>query len=182
LQANLANYPGVRLNQASTRFVLNADGSVDSHAEATVDTLVAEMFLGGAMNVAADASVLRSNNRLEIALVIDNTGSMASGGKMRAAQDAATALVERLAAAAERSPEPDAVRISLVPFSMTVKVGTEYRNAGWMDTTASAYGNNQLFSSSISRLTLFDRLRVSWAGCVESRPYPYDTRDTAPTT
>lgn len=182
LRANLANYPGVRLSEAATSFVLNADGSVDSRAKVTVDTLVADMFLGGSMDVGAEASVLRSNNRLEIALVIDNTGSMASGGRMRAAQDAATGLVDRLAAAAERSPEDDAVRISLVPFSMTVKVGTEYRTAPWMDTTASAYGNNQLFSGSISRLTLFDRLRVSWAGCVESRPYPYDTRDTAPTT
>lgn len=180
LRANLANYPGVRLAEGNTAFVLNADGSVDSRAKVTVDTLVADMFLGGSMDVGAEASVLRSNNRLEIALVIDNTGSMASGGRMRAAQDAATNLVDRLAAAAERSPEDDAVRISLVPFSMTVRVGAEYRTAAWMDTSANAYGNDQLFSGGVNRIALFNALGVSWAGCVESRPYPYDTRDTAP--
>src|SRR5690606_32705650 len=27
---------------------------------------------------------------------------------------------------------------------------------------------------------LLDTLRIGWGGCVESRPYPYDVRDTAP--
>lgn len=181
LRANLANYPDIDLIEGASGFDLNDDGSVDARAKVRVDTLVADMFLGRFMDVGAEATVFRSNNRLEIALVIDNTGSMGGGGKLRAAQDAATGLVARLAAAADRSTEADAVRISLVPFSMTVRVGAQYRNASWMDRSANAYGNSQLFAGGADRLSLFNRLDVDWAGCVESRPYPYDTRDTAPT-
>lgn len=195
LRANLAQFPYVTLNEdsASTNFDLDADGSVVSYARVAVDTLVAGAFLGDALDVNVDSMVNRSTSaRLEVALVIDNTGSMASGGKLSAAQDAAEDLVERLAEMAENSTEDEAVRISLVPFSQTVRVhsgfgATNNRTSasalGWLSRSTSHTGSTGatgIFSSGVDRFQLLDTLRIGWGGCIESRPYPYDVRDTPP--
>lgn len=181
LRANMQAYPNTSLIEDQVSFHLTDEGVVVASARAEVETLVANMFLGENIDVGVGAEVMRSNYRIELALVIDNTGSMGSGGKLRAAQSAATSLVERLAEAAARSVEDDAVRIALIPFSQTVRVGSQYRTANWMDRSANANGNDYIFSGGGERLAMFNRLNVDWAGCVESRPYPYDTLDTAPT-
>jgi len=70
-------------------------------------------------------------NKLEVAMVLDNTGSMA-GTKLSTLKTAASNFVDTLSSAAARSADPDAVKIGLVPFSMTVKVGSGYQGApGW---------------------------------------------------
>ena len=195
LRANLAAFPDVTLREAAsyTDFDLNADGSVVAKAEVDVEALVADMFLGDMMTVGVDSTVFRSNYRVEVALVIDNTGSMGSGGKLEAAQEAAANLVERLAEAAERSVEEEAVRISLVPFSMTVRVHEGFASRsnrsgasalGWLSRSTShtgSTGETGLFSTGVDRFAILDTLRIGWGGCIESRPYPYDVQDTAPT-
>lgn len=194
LRANMAQFPYVAIDEtiSRTNFDLNADGSVESQARADVDTLAAGAFLGGQLEVGATSLVHRSNGRVEVALVIDNTGSMNSGGKLRAAQDAANDLVDRLEAAADRSSEPDAVRISLVPFSMTVRVDDGFSSRAnqsgasampWLSQSPSHTGSTGatgLFSSGVNRFQLLDDMRIGWGGCIESRPYPYDVQDTAP--
>lgn len=195
LRANLAQFPYVTLNEAtnSTNFDLNEDGSVVSYARVAVDTLVAGAFLGDALDVNVDSLVNRSTSmRLEVALVIDNTGSMASGGKLSAAQSAAEDLVRTLEDAAANSTEDVPVRISLVPFSQTVRVSSGFGSqnnrtsataAGWLSRSTSHTGSTGatgLFSSGVDRFQLLDTLRIGWGGCVESRPYPYDVQDTAP--
>lgn len=179
LRANMHAFPNTALLEDQVSFRLNDQGAVVASAGARVDTLIGSMIFGDDIDVGVSAEVMRSNYRIELALVIDNTGSMA-GSKLRNTQAAAVNLVERLAAAAARSVEEDAVRIALVPFSQTVRVGSEYRNANWMDRSANASGNDYIFSGGGERLAMFNRLNVAWAGCVESRPYPYDTLDTAP--
>lgn len=194
LRANLASYPDVTLREAAsyTDFDLNDDGSVHATARVDVNTLVADMFLGDLINVGVESEVFRSNYRVEVALVIDNTGSMANYGRLTAARNAATSLVERLSAAAERSVEDEAVRISLVPFSQTVRVSSGFSSTsnrtsatslGWVSRSTShtgSTGETGLFASGQDRFALLDTLQIGWAGCIESRPYPYDVRDTAP--
>lgn len=180
LRANMHALPNTGLIEDQVSFSVDAGGVVVATAKAKVDTIAASMFLGHDIDVAAKSEVMRANSRIELALVIDNTGSMRRDGKLRAAQDAASALVRRLADAAKSNPEPDAVRISIVPFSQTVRIGAQYQHASWMDGSAQAEGNDYMFQGGANRLALFSRMRTSWAGCVESRPYPYDTLDTAP--
>lgn len=185
LKANLSVFPDVTLTSSS--FTLNADGTVSSEAKAKVTTLVADAFIGSDLTVAARNAAKRANNLIELALVLDNTGSMA-GSKLTNTITAAKSLVDTLAAAAARSTTPDAVKISLVPFSITVRLSNTFKGQAWMDPNGISPINNQIFTTtnnttfqSANRWTLFQNMNLTWAGCVESRQYPYDVKDTGPT-
>jgi Flp pilus assembly protein TadG len=188
-KANLKTFPQATL--VSDVFTLQTDGKVTATAQVSVKPLVANMFLGDAMKVGATTEVVRANNKLEIALVLDNTGSMA-GSKLTNTKTAANGLIDTLSAAAARSVDPEAVKISLVPFSMTVRVGATYKTSTWMDQAGTSPINNGIFTTGGTttpsgyqfgnRWTLLSNMGLTWAGCVESRQTPYDVQDTAPST
>ena len=70
------------------------------------------------------------------------------------------------------------VKIGIVPFSGAVNVGSQYRSATWMDGEGLSPLNAANFDNNVPRFSVFDTLGVSWKGCVEARPAPYDTDDT----
>jgi hypothetical protein len=70
------------------------------------------------------------NSRMRVALVLDNTGSMSSNGKMDKLQTAAKDLIDSLSAFAKTTGD---VYISIVPFSKDVNVGTSNVNAAWIN-------------------------------------------------
>ena len=186
LQANLAPFKDITLLTSQTTFHLDSTGAVVGDAKVNVSALVANIILpmagrgtGDQIPVGAHSEVLRSNNRVEVALVLDNTGSMA-GAKLSNLKAAAIDMINRLEAADSRSIEPDAIKISLVPFSQTVRI-----SAGGSNTVPSYMSNannhtgSDLFTNK-GRFTLFGNLGTTWGGCVEARAAPYDIRDTAP--
>jgi Flp pilus assembly protein TadG len=192
LRANLAPFSDIELMEGETTFRLNTTtGAVEADARVGVETLVADIVLppyGAALDdrlvVRARSQVLRSNNRIEVALVLDNTGSM-NGAKLDNTKAAAIDLINRLEAADGRSIETDAIKISLVPFSHTVRVHQGGTNTppSWMSNATNhtgASGSTGLFDTGVGRFTLFQNLGTTWRGCVESRPQPFDIRDTAP--
>ncbi|WP_019905270.1 TadE/TadG family type IV pilus assembly protein [Methylobacterium sp. 77] len=120
----------------------------------------------------------RGSGNLEIALVLDNTGSM-SGAKITNLKSAANDLVTALFKEVDPA-KPNALKIGIVPFSMTVNVGPGNSKQDWLDKDAKASYHSQIFVSAANRLTLFGKMGIAWGGCVESRPYPYDVQDTAP--
>ncbi|NMG37669.1 hypothetical protein GRZ55_00275 [Chelativorans sp. ZYF759] len=86
-------------------------------------------------------SEIRLQNTLEVALVLDNSGSMdfvgtGSGRKrMDLLKEAATELVTTIAQRAQQMKQvAEPVRFSVVPFSGTVNVGAQNASASWMDT------------------------------------------------
>jgi Flp pilus assembly protein TadG len=86
-------------------------------------------------------SEIQLRNTLEVALVLDNSGSMdiigtGSGRKrMDLLKEAATELVETIANQAQQMKQvSEPVRFSVVPFAGTVNVGPQNANASWMDT------------------------------------------------
>ena len=128
----------------------------------------------------------------EIALVLDNTGSMAasSGGqsKLQAVQTAATNFVNYVYTSTAFS---SATRIAIVPFAGAVAVNpTTYRYATWIDQTGqSAYHWTNVLvpggSGFTNRFDLFAKLQAvntgwGWGGCLESLPYPQNVQDGAP--
>ncbi|SDM16909.1 Flp pilus assembly protein TadG [Methylobacterium phyllostachyos] len=129
----------------------------------------------------------------EIALVLDNTGSMASssGGqsKLQAVQTAATNFVNYVST---NSAFSSATRIAIVPFAGAVAVDpTAYRYAPWIDVNGqSSYHWLNVGSLSgtgfTSRFDIFNKLQNAsanwgWAGCLETLPYPLNVQDGSPT-
>lgn len=181
LVANLSSLSDATLQ--STTFHINGN-FIDSSAVVTVRPIIANLWMNGDMSITASSQVVRTSNHVEVALVLDNTGSMGqtlgAQTKITALRSAAQGLVNTLSAAAVRSGDPNSVKIGVVPFSMTVNVGSTYRNAAWMTgVQPAAYGTDIFTTANTNRFTMFDNMAISWGGCVESRPAPYDIQDTA---
>ncbi|MEO8319698.1 MAG: pilus assembly protein [Bradyrhizobium sp.] len=127
------------------------------------------------------------NVRMRVAMVLDNTGSMASDGKMPAMQTAAKSLVDQLKALVK---DPGDVYISVVPFAKDVNFGTSYYNQTYMDWTSWDTTNGTLGtcskSSYTSKSTCESNKKVwtpdhtKWTGCVTDRTQDYDTKNTVP--
>lgn len=146
-------------------------------------------FGRNSLTVAATSYGKVGNDTFEIALVMDNSGSMSSsaGGasKMQSAIDAANQLVDAMMT----SKAAGRTKISVVPFTLAVNVGTTYATASWMDRLAQSSihwtpGGNidkpPASWGSVSRFDLFPAMGVAWAGCVETRPGAWATNDGAP--
>jgi Flp pilus assembly protein TadG len=177
-QALTANMTGAHATISASSFK-GENNKVIASAQAKVTPMVAGIWLQGDMVIGAKSEVTRSVNKIELALVLDTTGSM-KGSKLANLKTASKNLIDTLSEAAERSVETDPVKIAIAPFSMTVKVGTGYRNSTWIDQNGAAPINDQIFASHANRFTLLNQMGVSWGGCVESRAAPYDVQDTAP--
>ena len=84
---------------------------------------------------------IRLKNTLEVALVLDNSGSMSETGtgsgqqRMALLKQAATELIQTLAQQAHQIKQVDKpVQFGLVPFAASVNVGPEHAGEAWMDT------------------------------------------------
>src|SRR3954447_19677181 len=160
--------------------------------ELTVSAVANNMFMGlaglGQQTIGAFAASVTADNNYEIALVMDNSGSMGSsaGGasKMQSAKDAANKLIDTMMGSQVAAGR---TKFSIVPFTLAVKIGSQYAGASWMDTAGSSsihWQNLDKASSSWkpgSRFDIYNELGISWAGCVESRPGSWGVTDAAPT-
>lgn len=175
--------------------------TISGTVNATIAPLAAGLFLSGPIKITAKSEVVRSVNKLEIAMVLDTTGSM-QGTKIKNLREAAEDFIDTMEEAAERSTETDPVKISIVPFSSTVRVAapldmgnyntTTFTMTGlptWLDGRGRAISwDKEIFTLASSSTTRVDRFKllkqldVSWGGCVEARKAPYDVQDTAPST
>ncbi|MGQ3039253.1 MAG: ubiquitin-activating E1 FCCH domain-containing protein [Brevundimonas sp.] len=127
LRANLKNYPEILLREADTTFVLNASDVVVADAKVDVKTIVANIFLppyGKFMDdyikVGAHSEVDRSSRNVEVALVLDVTGSM-QGDRISALIEASKDLVD-LVVQAQQTPYYS--KVALVPYSNSVNPGS----------------------------------------------------------
>jgi hypothetical protein len=181
------------------------DGVVTGEATALVTPIIAGMLVNE-IALTAESEVSLIGERLEIALVLDNTFSM-NGTKLTETKKAARAFVDTLEAIALKGKDPTAVKISLVPFASTVRIGSAtelatYRTAAWMDTAAQSPIHDDIFFNTPcvtvvgraqplcpNRFDLLQAMGQTWSGCVESRPMhnamgaviDYDIRETPPT-
>jgi Flp pilus assembly protein TadG len=124
----------------------------------------------------------RGSGNLEVALVLDNTGSM-KGTKLANLKSAATSLAESMFKEVDPA-KPNSLKMAVVPFSMTVNVGAGYANAAFMDVDAKSSIHKEIFAvkdATANRFSLFGKMKVAWAGCVETRPTPYDVQEQPPT-
>jgi Flp pilus assembly protein TadG len=181
LQANL-NDPTI----AGLTLVADSEtGSITLVADAHVLTTLSGLIGLTQFPIHAESEVRWGATRIEVALVLDNTGSMLEGDKLAQLKTAAVDLVETLDETTDRTHDANALKLSVVPFSMTVRLGTpaqnlSYRAANWMDGSAN-FSSDIFTTTGTDRFAMFDNLGKVWSGCVESRVQPYDVQDTAPT-
>lgn len=84
------------------------------------------------MDVGAYSQVSLGNEGLEVALVLDNTGSMNDSNRLPALKAAAKQLVDEVFTAAGGNY----IKVGVVPFSEYVNVGMGNRNAAWINVPA----------------------------------------------
>jgi Flp pilus assembly protein TadG len=185
-----ANFRASQLGTVSPVHLSSSGNSIVVSVSGSVPTTVMRLANIDHVNVGASTTVLVGMGTAEVALALDNSGSM-SGSKIDALKTAASDLVDTLFDAAQNTVEPDPLKIAVIPFAASVNVGSQYANAAWMDTANRNpyHADAQRFygaPSATNNFTLFSSLKtsgganVTWGGCVEARPTPYDTTDDAP--
>jgi Flp pilus assembly protein TadG len=146
-------------------------------------------FLGviGYNNIAVNGSSTSAwgSSRLRVALVLDNTGSMADDGKMTALKSSTKTLLAQLQAAAGTDGD---VYVSIIPFAKDVNIGASNYNATYIDWT-DWNSNNQTCSGWGWSQTCSAANHNTWNGCVTDRggsnapdSNNYDQNVTAPGT
>jgi Flp pilus assembly protein TadG len=133
--------------------------SLKMTAKARVDTTFARVLGFNNMDIGSTSEVSWWEKKLEIALALDNTGSMASSSKITELQKATHNLLNTLKTAAKK---PGDVKVAIIPFNTVVKVGTTYSSKPWFDWIEHTLDP------------------ATWQGCVEDRTEPNDTTDASP--
>ena len=157
-------------------------------------------FSGEPMTVSTLSRTIASDVEYEIALVIDNSGSMASNAgtqnKMQATKTAAVKLVEAMFSTPQAL---NRTKIALVPFNLSVNTGgqvpsmytdtTGRSEIHWPSNIFEGRPSNPRTASATwppqSRFDLFTELAAvksgyGWGGCFEMRPGAIGTTDTPP--
>lgn len=179
-----ANYPESELGVIGTVNFSIQDGIINLSATATVPTTILALAGIEEVNVGVNNEITRETTGLEVALVMDNTGSMNSNGKIGTLRDSASDLINILFG---DDPSPELLHASLVPFVTGVNILADPSfDMSWIDVNAEAAHHGENFNleggERVSHLDLFDRIpNATWRGCVEMRAAPYDVLDTPPT-
>jgi Flp pilus assembly protein TadG len=134
------------------------DFTVIGEATAKMDTAMAGVLNFKTMDLRATSQVRWGYKGIELALALDNTGSMAAKNKMVELKSAVKLLFATLK---KNSKVAGDMKIAIIPFSTVVNVGTEYADAAWIS-----------YDGAITK--------ASWQGCVADRDQPNDVKDTAP--
>ncbi len=146
-----ANYPLDALGQVGPVSVQVQGQVVVVAAAVTLDTVFMPLIGQDHLSIRASSEVTRENRGLELALVLDNTGSMTSNNNIGALRDAAQELVDILFGDETEHPK---LFVALVPYSAAVNPGDEAPGlVPAADAANYAPGDD-----------------LGWKGCVRERP------------
>jgi Flp pilus assembly protein TadG len=189
------------VNPTFTITYSNTNGpQLTATASATMNTL----FLGlapvkmSSLNISGSSTTAWGNSRLRVALVLDNTGSMAQSGKISALKTATNNLLTQLKAAAVNNGD---VYVSIIPFVKDINVDPVNYNASWIDWTDWDANNGKCTGGGVGFGGAWGQTQSScngtwtpdnhntWNGCIADRGNSngpnaanYDTNVVAPTT
>lgn len=170
----------VAANYSST-----AGSKVTLTGSATVNTNFLSVLGYSKIDITASTTSTWGNTRLRVALVLDNTGSMASSNKMTALKTASENLLSQLKSAAVNQGD---VYVSIVPFNKNVNLGAGNYAASWLrwdlwDAENGSCSNTtyRTQSSCVSHGKIWTPATHStWNGCVTDRDQNFDTTNDAP--
>ena len=181
------NRPEVYGVGVTPQFSQPAEGSfsLKMTASGKIDTLFARLLGQTTISFTASTDVVWGIKKLNLALVLDNTGSMAQSGKMTNLKAAAHNLLTTLQNAAKT---PGDVQVAIVPFATDVDVGTGYVNANWIDWTDWEAANGTCSKTSYTTKSTCTaagkawtpKSHSTWNGCVYDRDQNNDVSNTPP--
>jgi Flp pilus assembly protein TadG len=175
-----AHYPEAALGALKSFNVVRDADTIDVSATATIDTSFLRIAGFNTLDVTVNNRVIRKQTKLEVVMVLDNTGSMGTPpSKLAALKTAANGLVDVLFGDKEDSAY---VKIGLVPFANAVNVGSSHRGAPWLDEANPTDLNREhvrVDGGFKSLFQIFDQWKKTWNGCVRSRD-GFDLTDTTP--
>ena len=175
-----ANYAAGSLGSPSALNVSVLDGVITISATSSVDTTFMQLAGINYVTVGALTEVTLNEKKIELIMVLDNTGSMGWSGKLTALKAASNSLLDVLIPDDGIGISED-VRIGLVPFAAAVNIGADKLNSGWIDVSAQSSYASEDFQPGINVLDLYNQIQnAAWNGCVRARPVPFDTQDTVP--
>ena len=176
----LFNRPEAKSLTITPVYSTTGGSSLTITASSSVDTSFMKIMGYPQLTVGTTSVVKWGNARLRVALVLDNTGSMASAGKMTALKTATN---------------NGDVYVSIIPFVKDVNVGSSNYSASWIDWTgwnanhgscSGGWGWGGSAQSSCGG-TWTPANHNTWNGCVVDRgdagapsPNNYDTNVIAP--
>lgn len=158
--------------------VTKTETSVSVGAKAVVPTLfgpayalAARLFGDGSApafeswTIDVGATAAYGTRKIELAMVLDNTGSMQQSNKIGELKKATHALLDILKSSAI---QPDQVRVALVPYTTRINLGTAHREAEWL--TPNPTGTFEKNSANYTKVAN----RNAWDGCVADRDTGYN--------
>lgn len=170
-------------------------------AQADVPTTAARVLGTTQLAVGTSSQSTWGTNKIELALVLDNTGSMANNNKMTNLKTAAKDLIQIMK---DASIDPDQIKISIVPFNTQVRISRTLKDEQWIrygmtrSVTMSCDKNGKncktpggvaqsdptisgCSTSGKGVMTCTERLtKAAWAaseGCIADRDQNYDVSD-----
>lgn len=188
-----ANYPPEKIGtNIIVETVLNGDELTVS-ASAELSTSFMRIFGFDLLDVSASTTVQREVRGLEVVMVLDNTGSMATNNNIATLRTATESFITILF---ESVSDPELVRVGLVPYASSVNVGpyglgVDLDNNGYGDPFVippedDVYAS---YDENLNPLTEDDygideddleydtSKKGQWHGCVLAEEYPLDIED-----
>ncbi|WAX97298.1 pilus assembly protein [Aminobacter sp. NyZ550] len=200
--ANVANKPALVNAKAKLVFEQTVNEiKTTATADANIKLNFAFIF-GQSSAVAATANAFESNSKLEVALVLDNTGSMGAAN-MAALIEGSKEIIKTLQKVKADRPERQ-IRAALVPFVTAVNIkSAEGFSQSWIDMREEVPLDDKSWNgknfepnldekgkdkSRVGHWKLFKDLEKNWKtgpkgewkGCVEARRDIYALTDDAP--
>jgi hypothetical protein len=149
--------------------IRKSDKTLSISANAKLQTAFMGLFGFKTIPIGTIAETKLGQRKIEIALALDNTGSMGRLSKMDELKKATRNLIDAAEAAAPAGS--GMIKVAIVPFDTEVKVDANlYRNQSWL-----VFQNN-------AREAIFDDIRPrmainanTWTGCITDRGLGFDT-------
>jgi Flp pilus assembly protein TadG len=124
------NHPDAKNVVLTPNYSTSGGSKLTIAVSGSMDTTFMNVLGFSKIDIGSTSTVKWGNSRLRVALVLDNTGSMAEAGKMGALKTATNDLLTQLKNAATTNGD---VYVSIIPFAKDVNVGASNKGATWID-------------------------------------------------
>lgn len=191
----LFNQPIIQNIQLSATYTTSGGSKVVVSGTGSMPTNFMKVLGYQNITIGGSSTASWGSNRLRVALVLDNTGSMADDGKITALKTATQNLLTQLQSAASVNGD---VYVSIIPFVKDVNVGSGNYNSDWVYWGTAAQDPNRTDNTSwdanngscsksyfgwfypspraaclaVNNATWTPSNHNTWNGCVMDRGYP----------